>query len=160
MTVDLNAFLFCMLKFSVYILMSFFYLFSFIVTLITARNMCRGWHSALLAAWAPQKCAETLRERWKSSSKLPTPILGRRYLGNFWILCYGLKLETDGYIWIYWNISGILDGLDWAGWIFSQCARQIEVQTPRLALARMCVRLWKTSLQQARQLFLFWYSLP
>lgn len=56
-----------------------FFLFSVTVTLITARSMCRGWHFVLLAAWAPQKCAETLQERWKSSSKLPIPILGRRY---------------------------------------------------------------------------------
>jgi len=69
------------------------FLFSFTVTLITARNMCRGWHSALLAAWAPQKCAETLQERWKSSSKLPTPILGRRYFGK--LLDTLLQIKTQ-----------------------------------------------------------------
>lgn len=99
----------------------YFFFFPFTVTLITARSMYRGWHSALLAAWAPQKCAETLQERWKSSSKHPTPILGRRYIRE--LLNTLLWIKTQDWLDALW-ISGILDGFDHTGWIFSQFARQ------------------------------------
>lgn len=96
-------------------------LFSFTVTLITARSMCRGWHFVLLAAWAPQKCAETLQERWKSSSKLPIPILGRRYFRKLLNTLLWIKRQD----WLNTLlIYGILDDSDHTGWIFSQCARQ------------------------------------